>query len=224
MFNPYIIISMNIEKIIEQLIMDLRTIKKPNSIHWNERYLHHKFSHLVQKESDYEIDITDAKSLFHPEWATSIKGIRDEGGFYTRSENGYEPRPSRKASQDDSKGGSPGFIDFAIGDFNNPDYAVEFKMAKNMDAKGFVFDYMKLLDNRNKFKKEVFSLSVVLGRKTELKVKDLNDNLEAAKAKLGKFLSKQDDRKVLFYVIQIKEGERPIEWKCENIKIGFKQV
>ena len=224
MFNPVIIFAMNIEKIIEQLINDLRTIKEPNSIHWNERYLHHKFSHLVQKESDYEINITDAKSLFHPEWATSIKGIRDEGGFYTRSENGYEPRPSRKASKEDSKGGSPGFIDFAIGDFNNPDYAVEFKMAKNMDAKGFVFDYMKLLDNRNKFKKEVISLSVVLGRKTELKVKDLNDNLEDAKAKLGKYLSKHDDRKVLFCVIQIDEGKRPIEWKCENIETGFKQV
>ena len=224
MFNPYITIAMNIEKIIEQLINDLRTIKEPNSIHWNERYLHHKFSHLVQKESDYEINITDAKSLFHPEWATSIKGIRDEGGFYTRSENGYEPRPSRKASKDDPKGGSPGFIDFAIGDFNNPDYAVEFKMAKNMDAKGFVFDYMKLLDNRNKFEKEVISLSVVLGRKTKLEVKDLNGNLKKAKDKLGEYLSKPDDRKVLFYVIQINEGERPIEWKCENTETGFKQV
>lgn len=215
---------MNIEAIIRQLIKEIKDISEPEKTHWNERYLHHKFSHLVQKESDYEINITDAKSLFHPEWATSIKGIRDEGGFYTRSENGYEPRPSRKASKDDAKGGSPGFIDFAIGDFNNPDYAVEFKMAKNMDAKGFVFDYMKLLDNRNKFEKEVISLSVVLGRKTKLEVKDLNGNLKKAKDKLGEYLSKPDDRKVLFYVIQINEGKLPVEWKCENIEIGFKQV
>lgn len=223
MFNPVIIFDMNIETIIEQLINDLRTIKEPNSIHWNERYLHHKFSHLVQKESNYEINVTDANNLFHPEWATSIKGIRDEGGFYTRSGNGYEPRPSRKASKKDSKGGSPGFIDFAIGDFNNPDYAVEFKMAKNMDAKGFVFDYMKLLDSRNRIEGAI-SLSVVFGRKTKLEVKDLDGNLKLAKEKLGEYLTKPQDRKVLFYVIQINEGEQPCEWKCENIETGFKQI
>lgn len=215
---------MNIEKIIEQLINDLRTIKEPNSIHWNERYLHHKFSHLVQTESNYEINVTDAKSLFHPEWATSIKGIRDGGGFYAKGENGYELRSSRKRRKDDFEGGSPGFIDFAIGDFDNPDYAIEFKMAKNMDAKGFAFDYMKLLDNRNNIKEEVLSLSVVLGRKTKLETKELNDNLKDAKEKLGKYLSKPQDRKVLFYVIQINEREQPCKWKCENIETGFKQV
>ena len=215
---------MNIENVIEQLINDLRTIQDSNGVHWNERYLHHKFSFLVQKESGYEINVTDAKSMFHPEWATSIKGIRDEGGFYAKGVDGYEPRLSRKVSKDDSKGGSPGFIDFAIGDFDNPDYAVEFKMAKNMDAKGFVFDYMKLLDNRNKIKKEVISLSVILGRKTKLEDKDLNENLGFARKKLGKYLSKPQDRKVLFYVIQINEGEQPCEWKCDNIEVGFKQV
>jgi hypothetical protein len=55
-------------------------------------------------------------------------------------------------------------------------------------------------------------------------VKDLNGNLKKAKDKLGEYLSKPDDRKVLFYVIQIDEGKRPIEWKCENIETGFKQV
>ena len=139
---------MNVEKKIEQLISDLRTIKDPNSIHWNERYLHHKFSYLVQKESGFEINVTDAPSKFHPEWATSIKDKRD-GGFYARNDNGYEPRDKRKDSKDDSKGGNPGFIDFAIGDFDKPEYAVEFKMAKNMDAKGFAFDYMKRRQKRS---------------------------------------------------------------------------
>lgn len=223
MFNPYITIAMNIEKIIEQLINDLRTIKEPNSIHWNERYLHHKFSHLVQKGSNYEINVTDANNLFHPEWATSIKGTRD-GGFYIKVTDGYVTRPSRKETKDDSEGGSPGFIDFAIGDFGNPDYAVEFKMAKSMDAKGFVFDYMKLLDSRNRIKEGAISLSVVLGRKTKLEVKDLDGNLKLAKEKLGEYLTKPQDRKVLFYVIQINEGEQPCEWKCENIETGFKQI
>lgn len=212
---------MNVEKIIEQLISDLRTIKDPNSIHWNERYLHHKFSYLVQKESGFEINVTDKPSNFHPEWATSIKGKR-KGGFYARNDDGYETRENRKDSKDDSNGGNSGFIDFAIGDFDEPDYAVEFKMAKYMDAKGFAFDYMKLLDNRNKFK-EVISLSVVLGRKTKLEVNDIDSNLEDAIKKLGKeYLSK--DRKVLFYVIQINEGDEPIEWKCTDVDTKFVQI
>ncbi len=213
---------MDVEKIIEQVINDLKTIKNPNSIHWNERYLHHKFSFLVQKESDYEINITDAKNSFHPEWATSIKGIRD-GGFYAKVENGYEIKPLRKIKKDDFEGGRSGFIDFAIGNFDNPDYAVEFKMAKNMNAKKVVFDYMKLLDNRNNIK-EVISLSVVLGRKAKLETKDLNDNLEEAKKRLGQYISQHSDKKVLFFVIQINEGEQPCEWKCENIEDGFKCI
>ena len=213
---------MNVEKIIKQLIRDLRTIKDPNSIHWNERYLHHKFSYLVQKESGFEINVTDAPSKFHPEWATSIKDKRD-GGFYARNDNGYEPRDKRKDSKDDSKGGNPGFIDFAIGDFDKPDYAVEFKMAKYMDATGFAFDYMKLLDKRNKFK-EIISLSVVLGRKTKLEKNDLDKNLEDATKELGEYLSKPVGRKVLFYVIQINEGDVPIEWKCTDVETKFVQI
>ena len=212
---------MNVEEIIEQLINELRTITEPNSIHWNERYLHHKFSYLVQKESNYEINITDAKSSFHPEWATSIKGIRD-GGLYAKVENEYDTRPLRKGKKDDSNGGSPGFIDFAIGDFMNPECAIEFKMAKNMDAKGFVFDYMKLLDNRNNFEKAI-SLSVVYGRKTPLKKEELDDNLNKAIEKLGEYLDKER-RTFCFYVIQINEGNQPFEWKCENIETGFKHI
>mgnify|MGYP003435176567 CR=1 FL=1 len=215
---------MNVEKIIEQLISDLRTIKDPNSIHWNERYLHHKFSYLVQKESGFEINVTDAPSKLHPEWATSIKDKKRDGGFYARNDNGYEPRDNRKDSKYDSKGGNPGFIDFAIGDFDKPDYAVEFKMAKYMDAKGFAFDYMKLLDNRNRFKKGVISLSVVLGRKTKLEKNDLDKNLEDATKELGEYLSKPVGRKVLFYVIQIDEGKEPNVWKCTNVETGFEQV
>ena len=54
---------MNIEAIIRQLIKEIKDISEPEKTHWNERYLHHKFSHLVQKESDYEINVTDAKNL-----------------------------------------------------------------------------------------------------------------------------------------------------------------
>lgn len=230
-----------IENIIKQLIGEILSITKPNSNHWNERYLHHRFSYLVQKGTDYKINLSNEESTFHPEWATTIKkrddepdgGVYRDGGIYALGSNGYyEPReklkePKKNDLRDNQKEtdyGSSGFIDFTIGNYNEPLYAIEFKMAKSMDAKGFVFDYMKLLDSRNKIKEGVISLSVVLGRKTKLEVKDLDGNLKLAKEKLGEYLTKPQDRKVLFYVIQINEGEQPCEWKCENIETGFKQI
>ena len=219
-----------IETIIKQLIDDLKTIREPNSKHWNERYLHHMFSYLVQQKTDYRIDITGAEdSSFHPEWATSIKVRREEGGVYAKikidGKEEYEPRNSRKSSrkktQEDQTVGTSGFIDFAIGCFNNPDYAIEFKMAKNMDAKGFAFDYMKLLDSRNKITKAI-SLCVIYGRKEKLEKTDLDANLEFAKDKLKNkgYLAKRD---FCFYVLKIFEGEPPCLWKCTKFEDGFEE-
>ena len=216
-----------IETIIDQLINELKTIKEPNNIHWNERYLHHKFSYLVQQKTDYRIDIIGASS-FHPEWATSIKGIREEGGIYAKinGKEEYEPRDFRKSSrektQEDQTVGTSGFIDFAIGDFMKPEYAIEFKMAKNMDAKGFAFDYMKLMDNRNKIAKAI-SLSVVYGRKVKLEKNELDSNLNNAieKLKEKRYLDKRD---ICFYVIQIFDGGQPCVWKCNDLKEGFEKI
>lgn len=96
--------------------------------------------------------------------------------------------------------------------FDEPDYAVEFKMAKGMDAKGFEFDYMKLLDRRNHFKKAI-SLSVVFGRKTLIKPELLNANLNAAIKKLGHYYDKEKPYR--FIVIQFIKGNN-YRWECNN--------
>lgn len=214
---------MEVKTIIDQMISEIKDFKVLDTIHWNERYLHHRFSKLIQNNELYEIKLNNKENKLHPEWATSIKDIRS-GGLYAEKNDSYELRKSYKENKKDRNGGNPGFIDFAIGDFNAPDYAIEFKMAKYMDEKRFVFDYMKLLDNRNKFK-NVVSLSIVHGRKTKLTDKKLNDNLKEAKEKLKEkeYLSKIQDRKVQFYVIQIIEAELTYMWKCENIEKGFEQ-
>ena len=81
-----------------------------------------------------------------------------------------------------------------------------------MDSKGFEFDYMKLLDVRNHFKKAI-SLSVVFGRKTPIKPELLNDNFKAAKGKLGQNYAK--GKPYRFIVIQLIKGNHNI-WECNN--------
>ena len=159
----------------------------------------------------YDIFFDNKAAQFHPEWATAITGGRD-GGFYKGTDEGYEPRDVKKDKMKDTKGGNPGFIDFAIGDFDEPDCAVEFKMAKEMDAKGFKFDYMKLLDRRNHFKKAI-SLSVVFGRKTPLEQEQLDANLKAAKEKLGHYYD--NGKPYRFIVIQLINGKH-YHWECNN--------
>lgn len=206
----------SIDKIVDDLIKEIIDTNINEEMHLHERYLHHRFSFLAQ-QAGYDISFNNKAARFHPEWATAITGVRD-GGFYKGTNDGYEPRDSKKNEMNTTEGGTPGFIDFAIGDFDKPDYAVEFKMAKGMDAKGFAFDYMKLLDGRNQFKKAI-SLSVVFGRKTPLEQEQLDANLKAAKGKLGQYFAK--GKPYRFIVIQLVDGKHYI-WECNNETKEFK--
>ncbi|NLJ82045.1 MAG: hypothetical protein GX330_02840, partial [Bacteroidales bacterium] len=76
-------------------------------------------------------------SKLHPEWATS--------GKYKKSEKEYLI---------DEKG-TCGFIDFAIGDYENPDLCIEFKHNKSWNFQSIVFDFMKLMDSNNKMKSAI---------------------------------------------------------------------
>ena len=206
----------SIDTIVDDLIKEIIEANINEEMHLHERYLHHRFSFLAQ-QAGYNIFFDNKAAQFHPEWATAITGGRD-GGFYKGTDEGYEPRDAKKDEMKDTKGGNPGFIDFAIGDFDKPDYAVEFKMAKGMDTKGFEFDYMKLLDGRNQFKKAI-SLSVVYGRKTPLKQELLDANLQAARHKLGRYYDK--GKPYRFIVIQLLDGKHCI-WECNNETKEFK--
>ena len=216
---------MNVEEIIKQLINELIGISKSKSIHWNERYLHHRFSYLIQSKTDYKVHLSNEGSTFHPEWATAIKKNDDndgnqfkEGGVYALGEDGfYEPRENFDS-------GHAAWIDFALGDYMNPNYAVEFKMAEGMNTKGFAFDYMKLLDNRNTIKK-VISLSVVYNRKMPLDKCNNKTNANPLQKSLEAVVSKlkvdENNKECCFYVIQIYKGREPRMWKCDSLEKGF---
>lgn len=193
-------LSMSVEQHILQLINQLQQVS--SSIHLNERYLHHLFSYQIQQE--YPVSL-DNDSLLHPEWATYIKGERP-GGQYQKHGNRYLISNSS---------GSSGFIDFAIGNAKEPDYAIEFKMSRSFNREGLIYDYMKLLDRRNPFHKAL-SIAVYYGHSSHSRLCEtgiLNDCLgEVVRRLNGNF----SEREHSFYFLEIINTEQARCLECSN--------
>ena len=188
--------ELDIESIMDSLIEDVKSINP--DYHFNERYLHHLFSHKVQEKGP-AISFKD-KSVLHPEWATSIQDLR-QGGCYS-----YDKEKRQYIISDDPHGA--GFIDFAIGDESYPDYAVEFKMSKQLNKEGVVFDMMKLIDNRNRIKKKVFSVTIYYGHSSFSNNMKKN-NLEKCLSEAMKRLSiNQISRDYRFVFVEITNNHR----------------
>ncbi len=188
--------ELDIESIMDSLIEDVKSINP--EYHFNERYLHHLFSHKVQEKGPV-ISFKD-KSVLHPEWATSIQDLR-QGGCYS-----YDKEKRQYIITDDPHGA--GFIDFAIGDESYPDYAVEFKMSKQLNKEGVVFDMMKLIDNRNRIKKKVFSVTIYYGHSSFSNNMKKN-NLEKCLSEAMKRLSiNQISRDYRFVFVEITNNHR----------------
>ena len=152
-------IDSDVEDLIEGIINDLigEVQHMDSSLHLNERYLHHLFTHMIQSrgilvslnKKDY------CNTYLHPEWATE-----KAGALYKYIK---EAQMGEKACQyivDDN--GHSGFIDFVVEAGDNLKYAIEFKMSQNLNREGIIFDYMKLLDHKSNFTKS-YSLVVYHG-------------------------------------------------------------
>lgn len=117
----------------------------------NERYLHHHFSHLIQKKHDPLNLRGDKRAIvLHPEWPTYKK---QTGLCYGRNrrENGkYRPNTE----------GTAGFIDFAVGSYYEPHIGIEFSLKYGWSNEDIIYDFLKLLDRQNPFKTSV-SLNLI---------------------------------------------------------------
>ena len=203
---------MNVEDCILSLINDLKEID--GSFHLNERYLHHLFSSRINE--DYPVSLNKS-SLLHPEWATHIEGVTNrKGGLYLRNKHD-------KRRYDKTNNGSSGFIDFAIGNVDYPEYAVEFKMFRSFNQEGLIFDYMKLLDLENNIQNAI-SLAVYYGHSKYSKnceEKDLNFYLKTAKIRLGQHFNNKRKHHFFFLEVVGKDDYRLFEcinnWKFRSI-------
>lgn len=191
---------MEIEQHILKLIENLRHVD--NNAHLNERYLHHLFSRQIQ--NDYPIEL-NCESQLHPEWATSIKGKR-EGGLYKKIGNSYEIVETD---------GSSGFIDFAIGNAEKPECAIEFKMSTHFNKEGLIYDYMKLLDGRNHFDKAI-SIAVYYGHSSHSSMCEadvLNDCFNMAVSRLKGVFSGRPYR---FFLVEVIDGKIAKRFECSS--------
>ena len=195
---------MEIEQHILKLIENLRHVD--NNAHLNERYLHHLFSRQIQ--NDYPIEL-NCESQLHPEWATSIKDKR-EGGLYKKIGNSYEIVETD---------GSSGFIDFAIGNAEKPECAIEFKMSTHFNKEGLIYDYMKLLDGRNHFDKAI-SIAVYYGHSSHSSMCEadvLNDCFNMAVSRLKGVFSGRPYR---FFFVEIIDRKIEKRFECSSNR-GF---
>ena len=176
----------------------------------NERYLHHYFTKTIQKEFPIIFDDLH-KSKLHPEWATSNQ-YRLKGGKYKENDNKYEINDN----------GTSGFIDFALGDYYNPQIGIEFKCNKSWNFQSIVFDYMKLMD-KNNLLQQAISFSIIYRDKrlsNELKLNNINETIIELKKRLNTRLA--TNRQFLFWVVEIAiESKSKRSWYCTNLDEKF---
>jgi hypothetical protein len=172
--------------------------------------LHHYFSHKIQE--CYPINYNDVvSSKLHPEWPTNKTSTGIDGGKYKKVGKIYEI----------SDAGSAGFIDFAIGDYLQPEIAVEFKTRFGWNRKGIVFDFMKLMDAKNPFKTCV-SFNLIFRKDGLAKggfLAALTNAKQEFQTRLGDRLA--TDREFLFWIVEIAKDGNKRSWYLDNLGKNF---
>lgn len=185
----------------------------------NERYLHHYLSRLLQ-ESHPLLDLAGPTGdiKLHPEWPTFKKATGIEGGRYKGDKKRYTP---------DDVTGTEGAIDFALGDYDHPEIGIELLLKEKWDGNEVAFDFLKLLDGRNKSFKSVIGWSVLLRDAKKLsqagRKQNIYDGMKEALAAAKNLLTAYPcplDRRCVFIVSEIAKLDRR-HWYWDLAKDDF---
>ena len=184
----------------------------------NERYIHHLFSHRMQKKLK-EIDLSDpANSIIHPEWPT----YKEESGI-RYGQYKYEKCDESKEFKPVDKGGSGGHLDFALGDYEKPEIAIEFKLSYG--HANLTPDIIKLMDKANPFKFSIL-FGTILREKGLPGTKDtenLADTLERdfneARQRLENENRLATDRKLIIIVAETDKNNSRFWYLDEQYKV-----
>ncbi len=189
----------------------------------NERYFHHLFSSRLQAQG-ISSDITVQNSLLqlHPEWPTCKKRTGLCYAWYRRTDRKYFPKR-------DGSEGKAGFIDFAIGKYEEPTIGTEFCISDQWPKERVIFNFLKLMDDRNPFK---VSLSyTTISRKKNVSrgndhselVREMNEALTEARTRLEGKGYQISGRQLLFVISEL--GLDKIRyWSFDNSITSFKGV
>lgn len=204
-----------VEKIFKYMLLEINNFGQQI----NERYLHHYFSNRIQTEYKNQF-LKNQESIFlHPEWPTYKKSTGLSFSKYQKIDKKYYLK---------SDNGSSGFIDFCIGNYNNPFIGIEFFSKFGMDKEEIAFDFLKLLDQDNPFK-YIYSLSFIFrkdklnksGRK-KIFLDKLMEVQDLTYKRLG--LSYENIKRVfLFVIIEISKDNSRRFFYINNSLITFKE-
>lgn len=139
---------------LKKIIIDWINLISFQGVYVNERYLHHSLSHFLQSKN-YVLDLSRAIDCIklHPEWPTWKNSCSDKVNYAK-----YKKDAKGKYCKDSS--GTSGFIDFALGDYESPNAAIELTSKRSLCYEGIAFDFLKLLDVKRPFK-QVFSINYI---------------------------------------------------------------
>ncbi len=172
--------NLEINEVLEILVSLADSIKYNNI--FNERYLHHLFSHKLQNK--YKIlNLTgnekEGSITLHPEWPINKKKTGINYGNYK------------------------GNIDFAIGDYKKPDIGIEFTLKDGWSTDEIVGDFIKLFDKNLPFKVSIsFNLIVRENKIVERGwLKDLVDHMNNGYINAVNQLENNFDKSRELYII-----------------------
>ncbi len=206
------------EKKVLDTVFNIAKSVKNHGLILNERYLHHYFSHLIQDQS-ISLDLTGNRTeiIVHPEWPTYKKQTGLLFGRYKIKNRKYLPDIS----------GTAGFLDFAIGDYYRPDIGIEFTLKFGWSHEEIIYDFLKLLDNRNPFKTSI-SLNIILrhlGLVSGKSLKNLEDHMNDAFKEATERLETEitGSRELYFILVELDKDSNRRFWSYDRITNKFEK-
>ncbi len=206
-----------IKKTVLEIIDDIsKNIKYPGDF-LNERYLHHYFSSKFLEKEDCLNLKSDEDYRFHTEWPTFKKKTNIE---YRR----YKKRDDKHYHPDEN--GSGGFIDFAIGNYDEPEIAIEFTLKYGWNTEEIIFDFLKILDSKNPFKIGIsYNLilrenGVVQKGNLEKLERKMNESIEIAKKRLRGDVSDKS-REIYLMITELDKYNNRRNWVFDRKEERF---
>lgn len=199
---------MNKSQEVVELCLEIANSIQHRGLMLNERYLHHYFSHLLQEKWNL-MNLTDAKEEIelHPEWPTYKKQTNLCYGQYVKEGGKYLP----------SKNGTAGFIDFAVGNYKKPYIGIEFSLKYGWSNEEIVYDFLKLLDNKNPFDTSI-SLNLIFrpaqlvrGENLADLERHMNNAFDEAVKRLGNGVC-NESRELFFIISEIDADNNRRHW------------
>ena len=205
-------------KDVLKVILEIAQLTKYRGLMLNERYLHHFFSHLLQKKYNL-LNLTrhNAAIILHPEWPTYKKQTGLFYGRYRKVNGKYKPNAN----------GTAGFIDFAIGDYNKPDIGIEFSLKYGWSNEEIIYDFLKLLDKKNPFNTSI-SFNIILRQRRLVEggyLRNLEKHMNNAYGEAIKRLNEDvcnSSRELYLIVSEINRDNNRRHWHYDRKRSRFK--